>query len=403
MEKGAFFKNARGDLTGPLSGVKVIEATTTWAGPMVGCILGDLGAEVLKVEHPKGELSRSFRPQLPNSKLNVPHETVNRNKQNLSLDLKHPKAREIFLQLCTKADIVVENFKPGTLSKWGIGYQEVSSVKPDIIYLSISMFGQYGPLSKRPGYDPLAQNFTGWSSLNGPPSIGSTKAPTWLADDLSGLHGVIGALAALTHRNETGEGQHVDVSLVDSLLFQSNGFLTSGSLDIPLQKLGNRSAITDPVNVYKCMDGEVFVAALLQNHWKALSVLIDKKELSDLSADQRKSKRDYIDTVVADWCLNKSTERVVTELSAAGIAVTKVNTFKEAAQHAQVNNRDMLQEVKLSDGQLAPLTGPPTKFSKTPTRIRSGAPKVGAHNDEVLGALGFSGKDLIELKKEGVI
>ena len=151
------------------------------------------------------------------------------------------------------------------------------------------------------------------------------------------------------------------------------------------------------------MDGEVFVAALLQNHWKALSVLIDKKELSDLSADQRKLKRDYIDTVVADWCINKSTERVVTELSAVGIAVTKVNTFKEAAHHAQVNNRDMLQKVKLSDGQLTPLTGPPTKFSKTPTRIRSGAPKVGAHNDKVLGALGFSGKDLIELKKEGVI
>ena len=213
----------------------------------------------------------------------APQQTVKGDHQSFvgSHYLKHPKAREIFLQLCTKTDIVVENFKPGTLSKWGIGYQEVSNVKPDIIYISISMFGQFGPLSKRPGYDPLAQNFTGWSSLNGPPSIGATKAPTWLADDLSGLHGVIGALAALTHRNKTGEGQHVDVSLVDSLLFQSNGFLTSGSLDIPLQKLGNRSAITDPVNVYKCMDGEVFVAALLQNHWKALSVLIDKKELSE--------------------------------------------------------------------------------------------------------------------------
>jgi len=220
MDKSAFFKNARSDLTGPLAGLRVIEATTTWAGPMAGCVLADYGADVIKVEHPDGEVIRRLPPFIPGSQLTVPDQTVNRNKRNLAIDLRTEEGREVFLELCRTADIVIENFRPGTLSKWGVGYADVAAVKPDIVYVSVSGFGQFGELSDRVGYDPLAQSYSGWASLNGEPQGTATKAPTFLGDDLGGLHAALGAMAALRHRDRTGEGQHVDIALVDSLEYK---------------------------------------------------------------------------------------------------------------------------------------------------------------------------------------
>ena len=403
MDKASFYRDARSDLRGPLEGITVIEATTTWAGPMAGCVLADFGATVIKIEHPNGEVARVLPPVLPNSKLTVPHETVNRNKKNITLDLKLPKGRDLFLRLCQKADIVIENFKPGTLTEWGVGYEDVRSVKSDIIYVSVSMYGQFGPYSERPGYDPLAQNFTGWSSLNGPPSSGPTKAPTFLADDLGGLHGALGALAALTRRNISGEGQHVDVALVDSLIFQSNGYLTSGKMDIPLPKMGNQFSIAAPVNVYECLDGNIYGGVLLDNHWKALCVLLERPDLADLSGGDRIEQRELVDKVVADWCLTRTRDEVVRRLSDIGLAVTNVNTYGEAAEHPQVESRDMLQRVNLSDGHSVPLTGPAAKFSRTPTKIHNAAPKLGENNKEIYESLGLSKEQQEVLKKEGVL
>ena len=156
MEKSAFFAQARHDLKGPLDGIRVVEATTTWAGPMAGCVLADFGAEVIKVEHPDGEVLRRVPPNYEDSNLSLFHETVNRNKRNVSLNLRHPEGRRLFLELCAQADCVIENFKPGTLASWGVGYADVAAVKPDVVYVSISGFGQFGPLSDRPGYDPAA-------------------------------------------------------------------------------------------------------------------------------------------------------------------------------------------------------------------------------------------------------
>jgi formyl-CoA transferase len=403
MEKTAFYQDACSNSLGPLEGITVIEATTMWAGPMAGCIFADLGATVIKVEHPEGEISRSLPPILPDSLLTIPHETVNRNKQNISLNLKDHRGKEIFLKLCEGCDIVIENFKPGTLGSWGLGYHDVRIRKPDIVYLSISMYGQFGLYKDKPGYDPLAQNFTGWSSLNGDPLSGATKAPTFLADDLGGLHGVIGALAALAHRNRTGEGQHVDVALVDSLLFQSNGYLTSGKLGIPLPKMGNQSSVAAPVNNYKCSDGDVFLAIVLDRHWKSLCVLLERTDLAQLNGSERKKEYELVDKVFVEWCLAKTTEDVVSQLDEIGLAIVRVNTYQEAANHIQVHSRDMLQEVELSDGTNVPLTGPAAKFSRTPTKIRNGAPSIGADNFRVLKSFGLSVKEMKKLKEDGVI
>ena len=403
MEKSAFFAGARADLKGPLDGMRVVEATTTWAGPMAGCLLADFGATVIKVEHPEGEVLRRVPPHLPDSGLSLFHETVNRNKQNVSLNLRHAEGRRLFLELCKTADCVIENFKPGTLSSWGVGYADVAAVKPDIVYVSISGFGQFGPLSDRPGYDPIAQNYSGWSSLNGAPDDGPTKAPTFLGDDLGGVHGAMGAMAALIHRMRTGEGQHVDIALTDALIFQSDGLLSAGALGIPMQRWANQFAIAAPVNRYACTDGHIYGGVLLDSHWKSLCGLMARDDLAGARGAERIARREELDAVVAAWCATRTTAEVVALWTEAGVAVTRVNTFAEAACEPQLLARDMLQETELTDGTKAPLVGPAAKFSRTPVKIRNAAPALGQNNAEVFGALGVDVDTLERLRADGAL
>jgi len=409
MDKAEFYREARTDLKGPLDGVTVIEATTTWAGPMAGCILADLGARVIKVEHPAGEVARRLVPMVPGSpeQLSLVNETVNRNKHSLSLKLSVPEGREVFLALARRADIVIENFRPGTLAEWGLGYEAVRAVKPDIVYVSISGYGQFGPLSERPGYDPLAQNYSGFASLNGDPDGSPVKAPTYLGDDLGGVHGALGALAALRHRDRTGEGQHVDVALVDSLLFQSNGRLSAGALDIPQPRFGNEFEVAAPVNAYLCRDGHAFAGILLDTHWKTLARLLGRPDLADDARyavlSQRLRNRRDVDQLLAAWCAARTTAEVVAEFAAVGLPACRINTYAEAAREPQILERDMLQPTTLSDGSQVPLTGPAAKFSRTPTRVRTPAERLGASNDAVLEELGYSREQIERLHDRGVV
>ena len=283
MQKSEFYRDARRDLPGPLAGVRVLEATTTWAGPMCGCILADFGADVIKVEHPDGEIARRSPPLLPGTDppVSFMHATVNRNKRSLSLDLRRPEGLEIFLALARRSDILIENFRPGTLAGWGAGYAAVRALRPDIIYVSISGFGQWGPLAERVGYDPLAQAASGFLSLNGSPDGEPVKAPTFLADDLAGLHAALAALAALRHRDATGEGQQIDVALLDAMLFQSTGYLTLGALGVELPRLGNEFRIAAPANTYECRDGRILTGVLLDSHWARMARLLGRPELAN--------------------------------------------------------------------------------------------------------------------------
>lgn len=409
MTKDDFYREARNDLTGPLQRLRVLEATTSWAGPMCGCMFADLGADVIKVEAIEGEVGRRAGPFVTGegSKISFLHATVNRNKRSLTLDLRKPEGRAIFLKLAARSDVIIQNFRPGTFDKWGIGYEDCRKVKPDIVYVSISGFGQFGPDHDRPGYDPVAEAASGFMSLNGSPDGGPVRCATYLGDDLAGLHGALSALAALRHRDATGEGQHIDVSLMDSILFQSNGMLTLGAIGHPMPRIGNRSLFSAPVDAFECADGHVFVAVLLEPHWRALTRIIGRPELADdpRFADlvARHHNRDATDAFVAAWMKTQKKADVEREFAKAGIPAAAVKTYAEAAANPHVTERDMLQPFEQEDGKVVPLTGPAAKFSRTPTKVRTRAAKLGEHTEEILMEIGTDPSEQRRLRDAKVV
>jgi formyl-CoA transferase len=392
MDAADFYREARTDRTGPLDGVRVLDVTTVWSGPMASCVLADLGADVIRVEMPRNRAGQ-LPPRIPGTGLSWFHQTVNRNKRSIGLDLRVPAAREPFLRLVATADVLVENFLPGTLDGWGIGYAECRRVRPDLVFVSVSGYGQYGPDADRRGYDPMVLAASGWTSLNGAPDGEPVKAPTFLADDLAGLHAAVGALAALRHRDATGEGQQVDVAMLDSVLFSSDGYLTLAATGVPLPRWGNQTEFLAPANSYACRDGRVYLAVALDRHWRTLTELIGRPELARAPGyatnDERRANRAAVDQVLAEWCAGRGVAAVVELLEGAGLAVGEVRTFADAATDPHVLARDMLQETTLSDGTSAPIVGPAAKFSRTPTRVRTGAPVAGCDTEQVLAELGL--------------
>jgi formyl-CoA transferase len=392
MEKSDFFAEALPDSVGPMAGVRVVDLTTSWSGPMAACILADLGADVIKVEAPDGEVTRRLPPDLPGTNLGYVNQAVNRNKRSLTLDLHAADDRTIFLDLVATADIVVENFRAGTLDGWGVGYAHCRAVKPDIVFVSITGWGQYGPLCDRAGYDPAAQAFSGWMALNGEPQGKPTKAATWICDDFAGLHGAIGALAALRHRSETGEGQHVDVSLLDAVLFQSNGMPTLAAMGHPLPRLGSEVEPAVPVNTFACSDGHIYLAVVLDAHWAKLCDVIGSPDLGHAAGfatvRERTANRATVNEVVAGWFASQRVDDAVRLVGGAGLTIAKINTFADALADPHVVARGMLTPTQLEDGSIAPLVSPPVKFSRTPTTIRLAPPALGAHNAELLAELG---------------
>jgi formyl-CoA transferase len=409
LKSSEFFEAGHEEAKGPLSGLRVVEATTTWAGPMCGCLFADLGAEVIKVETPAGEVARSVPPHLPGTDpaLSFMNQTVNRGKRSLTLDLRAPRGQDIFLKLAASADVVVENFRPGTLANWGIGYLKVRQRKPEIVYVSISGFGQYGSQSDQAGYDPIAQASSGWLSLNGEPEGNPVKAPTFIADDLAGLHAAFSALAALRHRDQTGEGQYIDVALQDVLLFQSNGYPTLAAMGYELPRLGSQFMVAAPAGVFRCQDGFIMTGVLTDRHWRVLAELIGRPELVEdpnwSTAARRVANRDESNALLQDYLSKRTVASVVEEFLTAKLPVSAVRSYAEAAADSHVRERGMLEEIELEDGSIAPIVGPAAKFSRTPGRIQGAAPALGRDSQAILADLGLDEEAIAALRKDGVI
>lgn len=390
MRAEEFFAEARTDLSGPLHGVRVLDVTKVWSGPLATCVLADLGADVIRVELAHGR-DGEVPPVIPGTGLSWFRQTVHRNKRSIGLDLRTAEGRDEFLRMVRVSDVVVENYRPGTLAGWGAGYADCRAVRPDVVFVSVSGWGQYGPGRDRPAYDPVVQAAGGWMALNGPPGSDPVRAPTFLADELAGLHAAIGALAALAHRDRTGEGQHVDVSMLDTLLAGSSGLPTLAAAGAPPARHGNETDFVVPSNVYACADGHLYLVVALNKHWRVLARTIGRPELAGAdgfrTGEQRLVNRATVNLVVAGWCAGRPVAAAVDELTSAGLVAAEVRTLSEVVADPHVRARGMLQDTVLSDGSTAPLVGPAVKFSRTPTRIRTPAPAPGADTASIRAEL----------------
>ena len=406
-----FYREARNDIAGPLEGIRVLEVTTTWAGPRAGCVLAEYGADVVRVELAASpDICRLLPPQMPGTDppdgyLNV---AVNKNKRSIHLDLRQESGRAVFHRLLADVDVVVENFKTGMMSKWGCGYAESRATKPDIIFVSITGYGQFGPYAENPGYDPAAQAYSGFMWMN-PASDEDVplRAPIFLADELAGLHGALGAMAALRHRDRTGEGQHVDVSLLDAVISGCTGLHALAANGLPTPRFGNPMPFAAPTGVYRCKDGFLYFGVLLDTHWRILAKMIDRPELG---ADPdyatfvaRVKRRAEVDAILAEWCAERTRSEIVTLCEQNELAVAPVLTPAEAIEDPQVQARETIQPVEHPNGKMVSLEAPAAKLSRTPIRNRSYAPLPGAHTGAVLAEAGYSAEEIEALRAEGII
>jgi len=379
-------------MSGALDGVRVLELARFQAGPRGGMLLSDLGADVIKIEPPGGEETRRHPPMVRGQ--SVYFSVYNRGKKSVCLDLRHPRGKEVFAALVPKADVVLENFRPGVMKAMGFDYERLRALNAGIILVSVSGFGQYGPYRDRPAFDSLGQAMGGLMMLTGQLDGHPIGTASSVVDRYTALHATIGTLAALRHRERTGEGQVVDVCLLDSALtmveIPTSYYLATGAEGGE----GGRPP-------YKAKDGWVVIAAAGRDMAGRLMTIVggpaDDTPLAGSSpAGERRAK-------IEAWCAAHSVEEIVKELLAAGIPVAPVRTIPEVAKDPHLWEREML--VKRDDavaGEMF-LPGATIKLSKTPARVGT-VPTPGQHTDEVLGALlGYDASALGALRAAGAI
>ena len=363
-------------MTGCLDGVRALELARYQAGPRGGMILSDLGAEVIKIEKPGGEETRKSPPMVNGQ--SVYFSVYNRGKKSICLDLRQEDGKAVFRDLVKTTDFVLENFRPGTMVKMGFDYDALCAIKPDVILLSASAFGQYGPYRDRPGFDPIGQAMSGLMMLTGQPVGQPLGTASSIVDRYTALHLTIGALAALRHRDRTGEGQVIDVCLLDSALtmveIPTSYYLSTG-------QEGGESGRPP----YRAKDGWVIISATSGKMSRALLDLIGVTPAADGTLPRISSGGDRLPALV-EWCAATSVAEICEQLTARGIVVAPVLSTPEVAKDPHVWEREML--VKMEDATAGEmyLPGLTIKFSKTPGKLGP-VPTPGQHTDEILGEL----------------
>ena len=394
---------------GLLEGIVVLDLTRVLAGPYCGTLIADMGATVIKVENPTGgDDSRSMGPFINGN--SVYYANFNRSKLGCTLNLKTSEGKEIFKELVKKADIIIENYRPGTMEKLGLGYDELKKVNPAIIYGAVSGFGHTGPLSKRAGYDIIGQAMGGLMSTTGWPGGPATRSGTPLGDVLGGLNLAIGILAALVNREKTGLGEKVDVALVDSVAsaMENITMIYQATGRIP-QRIGNRYESTYPYDSFPANDGDVIIAAGNNKLFSILCEIMEQPELKNdsrfLDIKSRVANHNDLFEIVSTWTKKYSVEEIDKKLNDAGRPASIVNTIDRLVVDKQIAGaREMFPEIKQPGIGKLQITACPQKLTRTRSFPRKAAPLLGEDNIDIYGKLlGFDENKIKELKEKGII
>jgi CoA:oxalate CoA-transferase len=375
-----------------LDDIRVLDFSHVYFGPYTTMILGDMGADIIKIEPPWGEVARLYPPLIGG--MSTVFLYFDRNKRGMTLNLKEPKAVEIAMALAEKSDVVVENFKRGTMDKLGLGYDDVKKVRPDIIYASLSGFGLTGPYMPRPSFAPIASAMAGWYRLTGDlidPEGPPIRPAEWHGDLDPGLWGVIAILGAIRHRDRTGDGQLIDVSQLDCMIAQTGVSVTRYIMTGELPHQASRRYMgLSTFGMFQASDGWVYIASdpyMMPRLLKGMGV--EKLETTE---------------ELKEWVAGRKVNDIVEDLSSADVPVAPVYQIDQMLEDPQVKERGIIQAVEHPTAGTVRSPGFPVKMSGSPTPIRLPAPQIGQHNEEVLTKLlGYTKEQVDDLRKAGVI
>jgi len=390
------------DVKAPLAGLRVLELARILAGPWIGQILADLGADVIKVESPAGDDTRRWGPPFVSGRGGEPLDAVyfhacNRGKRSIIADFATEEGRRILRRLAERADVLIENFKVGGLAKYGLDYPVLAKLNPRLIYCSVTGFGQTGPYAHRAGYDFIIQGMSGIMSLTGEPQGEPQKTGVAFADVFTGTYGAIGVLAALAQREQTGRGQHVDLSLLDSMVGvlanQGMSYLVSG---VAPRRLGNSHPSIVPYQVFAVSDGHVIIAAGNDAQFERLCTFLGVPALATdarfATNAARVERRDELIPLLSERLARLTRREVLQALEARGVPAGPINNLHEVFSDPQVLHRGMRAELPApwaAEGSI-PTIPTPIRFSDTPLDLQRPSPRLGEHTAEILEELGFN-------------
>ena len=393
---------------GALAGLRVIEMGQLIAGPFVGKTLGDFGAEVIKIEAPgSGDPLRNWR--LVQDGTSVWWQVQSRNKQSIALDLRQAEGQDIARRLIAQADVLVENFRPGTLEGWGMDYDTLARDNPGLIMLRISGYGQTGPYRDLPGFGAIGEAMGGLRHLTGEPGRVPVRCGISIGDTLAALHGTIGVLTALYHRKVNGgQGQVIDVALHEAVFNVMESLVPEYSVFGAVREpAGSALPGIAPSNAYRCADGVVLVAGNGDSIFKRLMTAIGRDDLGQdptLADNAGRVRRvDEIDQAIGAWTQSRSVNEVLQRLNEAKVPVGRVYTAKDIVEDPHYRARDMILRQTTRDGHEMDVPGVVPKLMGTPGSVRSAAPRLGDDTDSVLASLGLDGAAIAELRSRGVV
>lgn len=392
----------------PLQGVRVVDASTLFAGPMAAMHLGDMGADVIKVEHPtRPDPARGHGPSKDGQ--NLWWKTLGRNKRNVAIDLHTDGGRDAFLRLARNADVVIENFRPGTLEGWGLGYEELSAENPGLVLARVTGFGQIGPYRRRPGFGTLAEAMSGFASSTGEPDGPPTLPPFGLADGIASLATAYAIMVALHSRDHTGVGQEVDVAIIEPILAMLGPQITRwDQLGTVQPRTGNRSVNNAPRNAYRTADGSwVAVSTSAQSIAERVVTLVGRPELANeewfATGAARAEHADLLDDAVGGWIAQHTRDEVVAAFEAAEAAVAPIYDPADIVADPQFNALGTIHRIHDDDlGDMA-MQGPLFRLSRDDATIAFTGRSHAADTDVVLRELGYSDADLAALRDDGSI